>query len=248
VLERSPVDPSRQPGYPSLGEHGEARRRFLKLAALSSAGLALGLPLTGCPGGPGGGGLGAGGGGNSWLPWNEPEHLAGEVAMPMGAPVGVVVGGGPIPVTFQDGTQVKLVVAAVVTPLEGMDVQGDFVRLSQTHAQLVTDEAKGVPASVLSDAAALDAFEAKLFDRLVSTLSSGYLDEVSAAKAEPESASAPEPARESEAADVAYERAEEAAPAEAAAEPAAVPVKPSLSASRIWAACRRPGCTTCGAR
>ena len=51
---RSPVPSSDlAAAYPTLSELGEARRRFLKLCALTSAGAFLGLELTGCPSGGG---------------------------------------------------------------------------------------------------------------------------------------------------------------------------------------------------
>ncbi len=249
-LRRTPATPDDDgAAYPTLAEHGESRRRFLKLFALTSAAATLGFQLVGCPGTGGGtGGAGGGGGGTSgtdWIPWQQDDlqPLAGEVVMVMGKPVGVVVAGVPIAATFKDGAKVEIVVAAVVTPYEGASIQADFVRLSKQHTELVLKTVNEHPSSALTDAAALDALEAALLSAINGTLHSGYIDEVSVAKKaeEPSPDSEPEPAREAEAPaeEVMHEAREEAAPTPA-------PVKRGPKTRSFWTTCRKPGCTTCG--
>lgn len=242
---RSPV-PDGLAGYPTLSEFAASRRRFLKLCALSSAALTLGIPLSGCPDPSGGGG-----GGGEWVPWEE-EHLAGAMPMPMGQPVGVVVGGGPVPVTFSDGAQVDLVVAGVFTPYDGLnaDPAADFSSGAAQHAELVKAEAAKHAGSALQDPAAQDALENAIRDAINATLSNGYLDEASVAEARKEVSQAPAGASRSAPAAAAPMPADEAAalaaPAEAAGDvaPAAPPAR-DKSFRRIWIPCRKPGCTHC---
>lgn len=240
------------PSYPTLSAHGEGRRRFLKLCALSSAAAALGLELVGCPS------KGAGGGVKvsppDWLPWDSDDGrvLAGEMMMPMGTPVAVIVGDGPIAITWGDGTKTELVVAAVVTPMEGTDVRKDFAGMAKNHIAVVKKTAAAQPKGVLGDPKALDALEAALLTALNQTLTSGgYVNEISAAEAErgprKEEASPLNEALEEEA--PAREVMQEAsAPSQAAPprEQAVATPRRAPQAKTFWSACRSPGCTSCG--
>jgi hypothetical protein len=248
-----------QPAYPTLSDHAHARRRFLKLCALSGAAATLGLPLTGCPGGGGGGG----GPGPDWVPWDDTPQMAGGMRpLPMGKPVAVVVGGGPINVTFSDGVKRSIVVAAVLTPAPGVNAIKDCSTQSATHAALVEKHASLHPSSVLQDAAAIQALEDAITNEINATLPQGYMNGVSIGQAKAAPAKvAPDSASDSSA----YKSSERSAPARAPAAPAAsapmenagapapaqakslskTPSKPRAIFKEIWAPCRRSGCTTC---
>ena len=238
-------------GYPTLSAFAASRRRFLKLCALSSAAVTLGLPLVGCPGDPQQGSGGGGGSGGEWVPWDDTQRLAGEPMMIQIAPVGVVAGGGPVAVTFKDGAQADLVVAVVVVVEEGVHVQGEFGRLADTHAAAIQAEAAKVDRAVLADVVQLEAFEAALFAAIAASVQVGSLQEVSVAEARAdEPARAPArreaPAREEEAREAVQEPAppQEAAPA---GDAPAAPPRPTLAAKQLYVPCRTPGCSNCGA-
>lgn len=264
-LARTPARPEDdRAGYPPLSAHAEGRRRFLKLCALSAVASGLGLELTGCPGDGGGDGLR--GLGPDWLPWNDHEvHLAGAMPMPVSRPIAVVVGGGPVAVTFKDGVQTELVVAAVVRAFQGWDPAPHYSQRAQAHAEAVRAAAAEVESSVLGDAAALDAFEARLLQALSGDVPDGYVEEVSVAKAgappaplereeaadegAPSEAPAPAAPQASEPAPAAASAARVEAPATAAKAQARAPLakgEASSGAPQVWTPCRTPGCTTCG--
>jgi len=247
---------SREVGYPSLSAHADSRRRFLKVCALSGAAATLGLQLVGCPGGNGGGGSSGTppvtSGSSGYQPWQQTEHLAGDEAMPMGEPVAVVLGGGPIPVTFKDGVKADLVVAGILTPLEDIDAAADASKLAAEHADQIRQVAAGRPSSILADAKALDAFEDAVRDALNPTLRGGYLEEVSAAEAEREPEKVEDRADAAE--DAASEEEADAAPMDDVAgdvpgdvpAPAAAPrITKPLKARKLWSPCRKAGCVHC---
>jgi len=244
-----------EPAYPSLGARGETRRRFLKLFALSSAAAALGLELTGCPA--------PGGSGNNpsapplanppgYSPW-ESGHVAGDVAMPMGAPVAVVVGGGPVTVTFKDGVKAEIVVAGILRPeVNGADPAADMQAKAKEHADLVRKTAAGHDSTALGDAKSMQALEQAMLAALNQTLGLGYFEELSLAEAgrkpagKRDDAGQAQPMRDSAPmddasdadvpeGDVAYDSA-----------PAAPPrVATPLKAKTLWTPCRRTGCANC---
>jgi hypothetical protein len=172
------------------------------------------------------------------MPWSRPQSIRGERVAPSRTPVAVVVGGGPIAVTFSDGAAAELVVAAIVVPVAGQDPVADAARLATQHAAAVRAEAAAVAAATLGDATALGQLEARLLTALNATLGGGgYLEEVSVAlaKTTPERKDEAAPARERR------EAREEAAPTLAQGR-ADLPAR----ADTLWAPCRREGCTTCG--
>jgi hypothetical protein len=259
-MNTRPLQPSSasvQPGYPSLGGRGAGRRRFLKLFALSSAAAALGLDLIGCPA--------PGGSGNApntppvptppgYVPW-EPEHLAGDVAMPMGTPVAVVVGGGPIAVTFKDGAKVELVVAGILRPTSnGTDPAADMQAKAKEHADLVRKTASGHDSTTLGDAQAIQALEQAILAALNQTMGGSYFEELSLAEAgrkqpakEDDRADA-QPMRDSAPMDDADMANADMAEGDMARDPApAAPPRAAtpLKAKTLWTPCRRPGCKNC---
>ena len=249
--------PPADPGYPALLELAD-RRQALKLFALSVAGAALGLPLTGCPGPSSSGGPAPPPPATDppdWLPWRQstPMRLAGEVAAPMPRTVAVVVGGGPVEATLADGSTRRLVVAVVVQA-HGSP-QADASARAAADAELIRAAARELTPEALADAAALDAFEA----RLLAALAPAWprpLEELSvglAVESVPPASPAPRASREAaheEAAEPAPPR--EAPPRESEARQessdatAAQAASPGPTAGALWAPCRRPGCTSCG--
>ncbi len=177
--------------------------------------------------------------------------IAGEMMMPMGAPVAVIVGDGPIAITWGDGTKTDLVVAAVVTPRSGTNVKKDFASMAKKHVDLVRKTAAAQPTSVLGDSKALQALEMALLNALNGTLTSGgYINEVSAAEAEKgprKEVPAQNEAMEEEApAGEVMQEASAPSEAEPALEQAAAAPKRAPKAKKFWSACRRAGCTSCG--
>lgn len=242
---RSPATAADQVAtYPTLDERGDARRRFLKLCAISSVSGALGLQLVGCPSK---GGVNDG----TWVPWDGPHVAGGKMPPPEDAPVALVIGGGPIQVTFRGGEQAKLVVAAVVVPRRGQDVRGDVSSKAAEHAQLVQKLLKEHPVDMLGDAASLGDLEDLLRAAINRTVAGGYIKEISIARARP-----PRPKQEA-AGDEKAALEEPAAPAKRAPARAPTAGKPAgkvapppenklAKVKQIWAPCRRSGCTTCG--
>lgn len=249
------------PSYPTLSDHAHARRRFLKLCALSGAAATLGLPLTGCPSGGG-----TGGPGPDWVPWDDTPQMAGGMRpLPMGKPVAVVVGGGPIDVTFSDGVKRSIVVAAVLTPAPGVNAIKDCSTQSAAHAALVQKHTSTHPSSVLQDATAIQALEDTIMGEINLTLPQGYMDGVSIGEAKKAPAKVSRDSASDSAASRSVERSASArapaapaaqAPAESAGasappqakamrKPPSAPTKPRVAFKEIWAPCRRSGCTTC---
>ncbi len=257
-----PVSDYPAPGYPRDAELpatdpgvDQARRRLLKLLGLSAAAAMLGLNLTGCPGG-------GGGGGKmvediwDWMPWNDEfdddDMIAGAMPMPMGRPVSVVVGGGPVSVTFSDGTSAKLVVAAVLVAEEY--VITSCAEKAEGDAKIVQDAMAAVGPEVLGDAEALAELEEKV--RVALEARTGAMVETVSIAVAAEKPKELGQAREaaSESADMGMAAA--SAPAAPAAEDPAASPTVSLGAGNtakpksetIWTVCRRPGCTRCGAK
>ncbi len=255
-LRRQAITPAEDvAGYPSLSTHGETRRRFLKLFALSSAAAALGMELIGCPA-PGENGNTTNTlpvpGGPDYPPW-EYEALAGDVAMPMGVPVAVVVGGGPIAVTFKDGAKVELVVAGILQPVsEGSDPATDMQAKAKEHADLVRKTVSTHDSAALSDAKALQALEQAILAALNQTLGGGYFQELSLAEAgrkqtgKKDDRADAQPMRDAAPMDDAADadRSEGDVAYDSAAPPAPR-LETKLKAKKLWTPCRRTGCTTC---
>lgn len=262
---RTPA-PAIDPGYPTLWEHRPDRRRALKLFALSSAGAALGLPLIGCP--PSSGTPPSAQTPPpvptttppSWLPWVDAPALqrtAGEMeAPPNPSRVAVVIGGGPIEATLNDGTKARLVVAIVVPTVGQVPPEREAEGRAMGDAEIVLKKAASdLTAAKLADAIALDAFEGDLrgaltpgWSRPIEEVSVGLAVEEPKQEERPREATGgaaqePAPAREA-----AQEREEASPRAEPIAPLPARSAAPAPKVEVLWAPCRKPGCNTCKPR
>ena len=141
---------------------------------------------------------------------------------------------------------------SVTITMAGTNAKADCSSRAQAHAKLVQDVVKEHPSSVLTDAKALDALEAKLMEQLNQNLGSGYMDQVSVAKKKkpvaPAESASDDAARAPSAPSEGASAAERAAPPPAAsASPATPPSKPKAPvAKQIWTPCRKAGCKSCG--
>lgn len=276
-LSREPARPH-DPGYPTFSEFDPGRRAALR--AIGLAGLsAVGLNLVGCPGGGGTGtpttGTGSGPATDTgtpkpdtdWVPWRETETgpLDRPHDIPLGGapppsdwnrPVAIVVGGGPISVTFSDGVTSSLAVALVVQPNTTPEaVKAD----APEHTAAVRAAAKALPGSTLDSAEGIAALEAKIQEEVLKAVPGLVIEGVQAAPAVPDAqpdAPEPEPSRSSAPAPSAPAPPPPSAPAPAPspAPPAGgvaatSPVKTGrapLRGKAVWVPCGKPGCTSCG--
>lgn len=275
-LSREPARPH-EPGYPTFAEFDPGRRAALR--AIGLAGLsAVGLNLVGCPGGGGTGtpttGTGAGPATDTgtppttdteWVPWREtetgpldppPEHIPLGGAPPpsdWNRPIAIVVGGGPIEVTFSDGASASLAVALVVQRSTTPDaVKAD----APEHAKAVQAAARTLPRSTLDSADGLATLEARIQEEVLKAVPGLVIEGVQAAPAVLDEHPAPEPARSSAPSAPAPAPPPPSAPAASAPAPApAAPRAGGAAAKRapvtgrgVWVPCGKPGCTSCGAR
>jgi hypothetical protein len=202
-LSREPARPH-EPGYPTFAEFDPGRRAALR--AIGLAGLsAVGLNLVGCPGGGGTGtpttGTGTGPATDTgtppktdtdWVPWRETETGPPDVPprnIPLGGapppsdwnrPIAIVVGGGPIEVTFSDGAKASLAVALVVQRSTTPDaVKAD----APEHTAAVKAAAKTLPRSTLDGAEGLAALEARIQEEVLKAVPGLVIEGVQAAPA-----------------------------------------------------------------
>ncbi len=251
-LAREPARPH-EPAYPTSSQFDPGRRAALRAIAL--AGLsAAGLQLVGCPGG---------GSGTPplpstapaqpapttrWVPWQDDEdhrsYAGGKRPQPADTPVAIVVGGGPIPVTFSDGVTASLAVALVVQP---GTTPGAVKAGAPEHVAAVQAAAKALPGAVLDSAAGLETLAARIQEEVLKATPGLVLEGVQAAPAV--APSAPPSEERSDAGRASAQR--KAAGASAKSAPADAPPtsrRAPLTGAQVWVPCGTPGCTSCGAK
>ena len=256
ALAREPAR-AHDAGYPTIAEFDPTRRAALRAIAL--AGLsAAGLQLVGCPGG----GSGPPPTGTPpqpstapappapttrWVPWqNDEDHRSyagGKRPQPADEPVAIVVGGGPIPVTFSDGGTASLAVALVVQP---GTTPGAVKAGAPEHVAAVQAAARTLPGAVLESAAGLETLAARIQEEVLKATPGLVIERVQAAPAvEP---SAPSSEERSDAGRASAQRKAAGAAAKTAPAEAPGPGRAPLTGKQVWAPCGTPGCTSCGAK
>jgi hypothetical protein len=268
ALAREPARPH-DPGYPTIVEFDPRRRAALR--AIGLAGLsAVGLQLVGCPGGgsppptttspppptttsapPPDTGRGpatdtAPPTDTDWVPWKnkerEEEHpLAGGISFQeMDRPVAFVVGGGPIAVEFQDGVRTSLAVALVAHPSSTpRSVQAG----APEHVEAVRAAAKTLPSSTCDSSFGLQTLSRRIQEEVLKATPGLVIEGVQTAPLLFRPAPALDRSSQGAGPDDSMGAAEPSARGLAAA-PA--PALATVTGSRVWVPCGKPGCTSCG--